>query len=205
MAGVTPIKLFNFQISGRKEEIVKLSLRDLQSAFPQTHFELIEIEQSDQQIRLKLPLLNKLRIPQEEIPENSLSSNGKLELILSECIQKADSFAVYSGYGMSAILSGYQNIRNGASFNLHYARQVSNLWREKLGIYDRIASYWGSFLIFPFLSDQFLDVALKIPASAAFRPELSSDLGDNWILKEIAFKWGLSHVSGRNINPAQTS
>lgn len=205
LAGVTPIKLFNFQISERKDENAELSLRDLQSAFPQTKFEFIEIEQSDREIHLKLPLLNKLRMPQEEIPKTSLNSNVKLELIFSECIQKTNSFAVYSGYGMSAILSGYENIRNGENCNSQCAKRVSNLWKENLGVYDRIASYWGSILIFPFLSDQFLDAALKIPAPAAFRPGLPSDLGDKWILKEIAFKWGLKHVSGRNRNPVQIS
>ena len=74
---------------------------------------------------------------------------------------------------------------------------MNRLWIRNGGRDDRVAMHLGKSIVFPFLSQKFIEIALKLPLEMLIKPDLPRGKGEKWILRQIADKYGIRSAANR--------
>jgi len=194
LRGMKRIELINFCADENAPDRISSleSQKDLELAFPNTEFVMVQHLMKSDDLKPYLPTISTL-IP----PSPKTEMNLNIAMTLYGGIERSRSNLVMTGLGADELFCGYMKMRDETEADDQIAEHMNRLWIRNGGRDDRVAMYLGCFVICPFLSDVFIETAMKIPSSMLVKSELPRGQGEKWILRQLASKLGLASASKR--------
>lgn len=165
---------------------------DLTRSFPNTKFDLCEFTGTVELMQCDLPLIKSLLVP-SELTEMNLN----IAMSIYSGLKHVHGFAAYSGLGADELLCGYMRMKKDENANEEIAEHINRLWTRNGGRDDRVAMHLGKMVSCPYLSSEFINLALSLPVNMLIRPDLPRGEGEKWILRQVALRLGLETAAKR--------
>lgn len=194
IVGVKDVALINFcaNESAPDRKSAREAYEELKVAFPNTNWTLKEFTGSLTEMIKELPTIKELLEP-VEITEMNLN----IAMTLYSALKNSETTIVYSGLGADELCCGYMRMKTENSADNEINEHMNRLWIRNGGRDDRVAMHLGKSIVFPFLSQKFIEIALKLPLEMLIKPDLPRGKGEKWILRQIADKYGIRSAANR--------
>lgn len=194
LAGAKEVNLVNFCANENAPDYssAQQSHKDLVAAFPNTKFNFIqEVGKIEDLVKIGPSII------QNVIPLDKTEMNLNIAMTLYNGLIRSPTSTVLSGLGPDELFCGYMSMKNTEDVDKEVCVYINRLWERNGGRDDRIANQAGKFVIAPYMSREFLDVALKIPREYLLKAELGRGEGEKWILRQLAERLGLHSAAKR--------
>lgn len=192
--GFSPIRLINYAAVSDSPDRLSAheSLVDLQNAFPSTVFIL---EESTSDVDELIPLRGLLEgcVKPKQITEMDLN----IAMVLYQGVKAAHSPTVITGLGADELFCGYIRMAKPNEADNEILEHLKRLWERNGGRDSRVAASLGTSLVFPFLTQRCIDMALSIPVEFIIKENLQRGEREKWILRRLAERLGLHKAAVR--------